>query len=186
MSLRLFAVGATIVAAVLAAVLAIEGLIRGYKPLWIVPSPVPLLSLEAGATSLASPFLAIVAILATAVAIWGISRGRPVDAVMVAGFVLSMVLVLIAQSVALFFLAWEAMALISAFLVAAHHENRGVRRATFTYLIVAQIGVLFVLASLTILALRADDPSFASIALSGFPAGEQEFQFVLRVCGSVK
>jgi len=185
MSLRLLGVGATLGAALIAAALAIEGFTRGDVPLWIVPSPVPMLSLEAGVTSLASPFLAIVALLATAVAIWGISRGRPMDSVMVAGFVLTMILVLIAQSVALFFLAWEAMALVSAFLVAAHHEIRGVRRATFTYLVVAQIGALLVLASLTILALQAGDPSFTSIArhAAGLPQGMRDLAFTLALIG---
>jgi hydrogenase-4 component B len=184
-TLRLAGVGATIGTAALAAALAVAGFIRGDVPLFFVASPVPLLSLEAGVTSLASPFLAIIALLATAVAIWGISRGRPVDAAMVAGFALTMVFVLIAQSVALFFLAWEAMALISAFLVAAHHERRGVRRAAFTYLLVAQIGALFVLASLTILALHADSPSFTSIAkhAATLPSGARDLAFTLALIG---
>ena len=164
MTLRLVGVGTTFATAVLAAALAIMGIDRGSMTIWALPSQTPLLTLDAGLTPLASPFLVIVALLSAAVAIWGISRGRSADAALVAGFALSMVLVLIAQSVALFFIAWEAMSLTSVFLVAAHHDRRGVRRAAFTYLLIAQVGALCIMTSLAILALHAGDASFQSIA----------------------
>jgi hydrogenase-4 component B len=185
MTLRLLGVGATFATAVVAAALAVLGFIHGDTTLWIVQSQTPLLSLVAGVTWLASPFLAIVALLATAVAFWGISRGRPADAALVAAFALSMVLVLIAQSVALFFLAWEAMSLTSVFLVAAHHERRGVRRAAFTYLMVAQTGALCVLASLTLLAVHAGDSSFQSIQqhAAKLSPGLRDVAFTLALIG---
>jgi hydrogenase-4 component B len=164
MNLRLVGVGATFATAMVAAALAVLGFIHGDTTLWVARSQVSLLSLEAGVTSLASPFLAIVAALATAVAFWSISRGRSKDAALVAAFALSMVLVLVAQSVAFFFVAWEAMSLTSVFLVAGHHERRDVRRAALTYLLVAQLGAVCILASFALMAMQAGDPSFRSIA----------------------
>jgi len=185
MTLRMIGVGATFATAVLAAALAVLGFTHGDVTLWLVQSQTPLLSLEAGVTWLASPFLAIIAMLATAVAFWGISRGRPIDAALVAAFAFSMLLVLIAQSVALFFLTWEVMSLTSVFLVAAHHERRGVRRAAFTYLLIAQSGALCILASLTLLAVHADDASFRSIAEHAFtlPPVLRDVAFALALIG---
>lgn len=185
MTLRLIGVGATFVTAVIAGVLAILSFVHGSTPLFSLQGHIPLLTLEAGLTPLASPFLAIVAMLATAVAFWSISRGRPADALLVAAFAFSMVTVLVAQSVAFFFLAWEAMSLTSVFLVAAHHERRGVRRAAFTYLLISQVGAICLLASLSVLAMHAGDSSFQSITQHAaiLPPGMRNFAFILALIG---
>jgi hydrogenase-4 component B len=181
----MFGVCATFAIAIGAAALAFLGFIHGDMMLWVAHAPLPLLTLMVGVTPLASPFLVIVAMLAIAVSIWSISRGRSKDAVLVAAFALSMVLVLIAQSIAFFFLAWEAMSLTSVFLVAAHHERRDVRRAALTYLLVAQFGALCLLASLVLLAVQAGDPSFRAIAHNAavLPPPLRNIAFVLALIG---
>jgi formate hydrogenlyase subunit 3/multisubunit Na+/H+ antiporter MnhD subunit len=185
MSVRLIGVVATFATASVAAALATLGFLHGDTTLWVAQSQIPLLSLTAGVTSLASPFLALVAILATAVAFWGISRGRPSDVALVAAFAISMVLVLISQSVMFFFLAWEAMSLTSVFLVAAHHERRDVRRAALTYLLVAQTGALCLVTSLAMLALHAGDPTFGEIArhAADLPPTLRNIAFTLAFIG---
>src|SRR5579875_1317181 len=90
-----------------------------------------------------------------AVVVWSLPRRDAAELMLLIAFALAMSGVLAARSVAAFFLAWEAMSLISAFLVAAQHERRVVRRATLTYLIVAQGGALCVLVALCILAGQA-------------------------------
>ncbi|MHB8147722.1 MAG: proton-conducting transporter transmembrane domain-containing protein, partial [Vulcanimicrobiaceae bacterium] len=186
--LRFVGIIASAVVALTAGWFAILGLSfshHGMFALGTFAGPVPMLTLALGVTPLAAPFCAILAILGTAIAIWSIQRGSPMDAVLIAAFMASMLLVLVARSVAIFFVAWEAMSLISAFLVASHHERRGVRRAAFVYLVVAQIGALCVLSALALLAFQANGPSFASIARAAthLSPGTRNAVFVLALLG---
>ena len=163
--LRTSGVAATFVVAALSAVVAAIGFgaHAGAIATGTLPGAVPALTLTWAITPLSAPFCALLAILATAVAIWCARRGAAGDPLLIAAFSAAMLLVLVSRSVALFFFAWEAMSLISAFLVGSHHEQRGVRRATFVYLLVAQTGALCILVALSLLALAAGDPSFATI-----------------------
>src|SRR5665213_4051012 len=164
--LRQSGVLATLLVAAAAAVFTAVALASPHDGLVLgtLSGPIPALTLVLEITPLAAPFCAILAALGIAVAIWSMRRGRPIDALLIAAFAAAMLLVLLARSIALFFIAWEAMSLVAAFLVAAHHERREVRRATFTYLIVAQSGALCVLAALALLGWQAGDSSFAAIA----------------------
>jgi hydrogenase-4 component B len=163
--LRTSGVAATFVVAALSAVVAAIGFgaHAGAIATGTLLGAVPALTLTWAITPLSAPFCALLAILATAVAIWCARRGAAGDPLLIAAFSAAMLLVLVSRSVALFFFAWEAMSLISAFLVGSHHEQRGVRRATFVYLLVAQTGALCILVALSLLALAAGDPSFATI-----------------------
>jgi hydrogenase-4 component B len=178
---------ATFVVALLAAAVAVIGF-RAHgaeMPAETIQGNVPALALTFAVTPLSAPFCALLAILATAVALWSARRGGSRDPLLIAFFTATMLLVLVARSVALFFFAWEAMSLVSAFLVAAHHERRGVRRATFTYLVVAQTGALCVLVALTLLALAAGDTSFAGIAAHAarLSPGLRDSVFVFALLG---
>ncbi len=186
MTLRLIGVCATWAVALCAAVLAVPaGLHHAPVSFVTLAAPAPALRIALGLTPLAAPFLVLLALLAIPVGAWSLRRGRPIDAVLIAGFTLTMLLVLIARSVVAFFFAWEAMSLISAFLVAAHHERRNVRRATFVYLIVAQTGAACVLVALVLLAAWAGDPSFGAIAgaAATLPPGLRTAVFLFALLG---
>jgi hydrogenase-4 component B len=163
MALRVCAVAGVVLVAVAAGVAAVTAL-HGAVHLGSLLGPVPALRLDLGLTPLAAPFCALLAVLDLAVAVWSVTRGRTVDAALIAVFSASMLLVLLAQSVTTFFGAWEAMALSSVFLIAAHHDRRDVRRAAFTYLAISQFGALCVLLALALLARAAGDASFDAIA----------------------
>jgi hydrogenase-4 component B len=182
---RSIGVAATFAVALLAGVLAALGLAPGGASFGALGGPIPVLNLEFGVTPFAAAFCALIAGLDVAVALWSLRRGRAVDGVLLAAFSAAMLLVLCSQSVAAFFFAWESMAFVSAFLVAAHSELRGVRRATFLYLVVSQTGAACILVLLLILALHAGDPSFAAIARASrtLPAGSRTAVFVLAVVG---
>jgi hydrogenase-4 component B len=122
------------------------------------------LRLDFASTTLALPFLALIALVVPAVAVWGLRRGAVDDGLRLAFFVLAMIGVLLAQSVAAFFLAWETMSLVSAFLVGTHHERREVRRALLSYILVSQLGALSIVAALALLGAHADSFRFAEIA----------------------
>jgi hydrogenase-4 component B len=185
--LRLTGVVAMCLVAVLAAAVAVVGFRThgGEISAGTLQGVVPALALTWAVTPLSTPFCALLAILATAVAIWCVRRGAPGDALLIAAFSAAMLLVLVARSVALFFLAWEAMSLISAFLVVTNHERRGVRRATFVYLVVAQTGAFCVLVALALLAFAAGDTSFAAIGAHAarLSSGLRDTVFVLALVG---
>ncbi len=188
MILRFAGVGATLAVAVTAAYLAAVGftLPPGSECTYLsLGSPVPMLELAVGLAGFAAPFLALLALLSGVVALWNIQHGRPADAALIAAFTAAMLLVLLARSIACFFLAWEAMSLISTFLIAAHHERRYVRRATFTYLAVAQSGALCILAALVLLAVETGTPELGGIALGAgaIPLGVRTLVFVLALVG---
>jgi len=139
---------------------------HGAVQLGTFDGPIPLLRLDVGLTPLTAPFSALLCALDLAVGFWVVRRGRPADGLLIALFSATMLLVLLARSVGVFFTAWEAMALVSVFLIAAQHDRRSVRRAAFTYLAVSQGGALCVLLALALLARAAGDPSFDAIARS--------------------
>ena len=58
--------------------------------------------------------------------------------------VASMVVILLARDAVLFLMAWEAMAVVSFFLVTTEHEREEVRRAGYIYLVASHLGTIFV------------------------------------------
>jgi hydrogenase-4 component B len=186
--LRLVGVTATTLVALLAGWLAVLGVgfaQHGVFALGTLTGPIPALTLEFGVSPLAAPFCAILAVLGIAVAIWSTQRGEACDALLISAFTAAMLLVLIARSVAVFFVAWEVMSLISVFLVVSHHERRAVRRAALVYLIVAQTGALCVLAALAVLAFHAGGSSFLAIqnAASRLSPDTRNLVFILALLG---
>ena len=184
MALRLVAVAGIVLVAIAAGAAALTAF-QGPVEFGSLGGPVPALRLDLGLIPLAAPFCALLAVLDLAVAAWSVRRGRTVDAALIAVFSATMLLVLLAQSVTAFFAAWEAMALSSVFLIAAHHDRRDVRRAAFTYLVVSQFGALCVLLALALLARAAGDASFVAIARNAplLPAGVRAAVLWLALAG---
>ncbi len=185
MTVRFFGVGATWAVSLLAAYLAFIAVVQGPVTLASFAAVPSAFTLDLGLTPLAGPFLALLAMLGVAIGAWCLRCERPVDAALIAGFVATMLLVLVARSILAFVLAWELMSLVSAFLVGANHRRRDVRRATFVYLVVAQSGALCILVALLLLASHAAGPGFSDIASSAaaIPAGTRTAAFVLALIG---
>ena len=59
------------------------------------------------------------------------------------GFVAAMILVVLADSVLAFLIAWELMSLVSFFLVVEDHHQAESRRAGFIYLVMTHVGGVF-------------------------------------------
>jgi hydrogenase-4 component B len=123
-----------------------------------------LLRFDFAPSAVATPFLLINAAVAIAIAIWGLKRGAESDNLRLAFFAASMAAVLLSQSLVAFLLSWEAMSLISAFLVATNHTRRPVRRAVFSYVIVSQLGAFCITAFLALLAAHARTGAFSGMA----------------------
>ncbi len=80
-------------------------------------------------------------------------------------FVAGMLMVLLADDVFFFMIAWELMSVSSYFLVAFQHEYSANRRAAFLYLIMAQVGALFIILGFGVLTSYSDNYSFTFDAL---------------------
>jgi hydrogenase-4 component B len=185
MHLRRTGVVAQSCVAAIAAGVAVFGFAHGPTTFASASAAIPALVLTLGVTPLAAPFCAIVALLTAAAALWSVKRGRAVDGLVIAAFSATMLLVLCARSVTLFFAAWEAMALTSVFLVLAHHGWRDARRAAVLYLVVSQTGAACILIALGLLAAFAGSASFDAIARSAgaLPPGTRTAVFVLALLG---
>jgi hydrogenase-4 component B len=79
------------------------------------------------------------------------------------GFVASMMLVVLADSVLAFLIAWELMSVVSFFLVVEDHHQAESRRAGFIYLTMTHVGGMFLVGSFLALATHAGGSSFDSL-----------------------
>jgi formate hydrogenlyase subunit 3/multisubunit Na+/H+ antiporter MnhD subunit len=175
---------AALIAAALGALLAIAHV--GGPAVSLVPSIAPVeLRLDFSAVTTTVPFLALIAVVAPAVGLWSLTRGGAGDGLRLAVFVGAMIGVLLAQSVAAFFFAWETMSLVSAFLVGTHHERRDVRRALLSYLLVSQLGALCIAALLALLGAHAGSFRFPDIvrAAPALPTGLRTAVMALALVG---
>jgi len=81
-------------------------------------------------------------------------------------FITGMQLVVIANDAFVFMVAWELMSVSSYFLVAYEHKESANRHAAFLYLLMAQIGALFILLGFGVLAAFAGDFAFESFRVT--------------------
>ena len=96
-------------------------------------------------------FLALVGLVVIGIAVYGNNNLRSFGCVFTGLFVAGMYVVLLAQDVFTFMLAWESMSIASYFLVAYQHEQAVNRSAALVYLLMSQISGLLILAAFSIL-----------------------------------
>ncbi len=94
--------------------------------------------------------------------------------------VASMALVALARNGVLFLVAWEAMSLVSFFLVVHDDAGAGVREAGWIYLVATHIGTAFLLALFILLGRAGGSQDFAAYAV---PAGSAGGLFALALVG---
>jgi formate hydrogenlyase subunit 3/multisubunit Na+/H+ antiporter MnhD subunit len=97
-------------------------------------------------------------------------------------FLVSMVLVLVADDAYLFMVAWETMALSSYFLVIASHRIPEIRRAGFLYLLLAHIGAIAILLAFGVMH-AGGDYTFQSMRASEPPVFWASVTFLLALFG---
>lgn len=138
-----------------------------------------------GATTLARPFLVLLALVLPAVAAWTFARGGASDSLYLAAFAASMTLVLMSASVAAFLFSWELMALLSALLIGSAHASSSVRRALFSYTVVGQLGALCIAGALAILSVNAGSTHFDNLAAAAavLPTSARAWAFALALIG---
>ncbi|MDX2495049.1 MAG: proton-conducting transporter membrane subunit, partial [Desulfuromusa sp.] len=98
-------------------------------------------------------------------------------------FVAGMDLVMLADDAFSFMIAWELMSVSSYFLVAYQHQNETNRSAAFIYLLMAQIGGLFILLGYGVLASFSGAFDFSSMQAVELSPAWSSLAFVLALIG---
>jgi len=99
------------------------------------------------------------------------------------GFLVSMVLVLLADDAYSFMVMWETMALSSYFLVTANHQSPETRSAGYLYLLMAHIGALSLLLCFGVLQADTGDYTFANMRAQDLSPFWASTAFLLAVFG---
>ncbi len=133
--------------------------------------PMPLGSAQMALDGLSAWFLASIAIVTLAVAVYSWAYMREdtghgsvgAFSTFLCLLVAALVLVVTAADAVLFLVGWEAMTLAAFFLVGLHHREAEVRRAAWMYLIATHLGTaLCVLPVFGILAVKCGQTGFAA------------------------
>jgi len=98
-------------------------------------------------------------------------------------FVAGMDMVMLADDAFSFMIAWELMSVSSYFLVAYQHQNETNRSSAFIYLLMAQIGGLFILLGYGVLAGFSGAFDFASMQAVELSPAWSSLAFVLALIG---
>ncbi len=156
-----------------------------------LPGLLPLSGIVLAADPLGAVFLTVAGAVAVAAAVYGIGYarhgrdGRTVQAALPV-FVVSLMLVPVAGSVATLLVCWELMALTSLLLVVSEHRLRpGVASAGRWYAVMTHLGFVAILAGLLLLAAGATGGTFAAIRVSAaaLPPVTSGLAFVLCLVG---
>ena len=175
--------GSAAVASGFGIALGLIGLLAAEPLVISLPSSIPLLAFSLLLDSLAGFFVLTISLVGLAVSVFanGYVRdfyGRiPVSllGLLYNGFLLSMVLVVMADNAFFFLIVWELMSLLSYFLVVSEHEKSDVRFAGLFYLIMTHVGTAFIV--VTFLMFYQETGSFA---FESFRSGEQTLPEGLR------
>ncbi|OQY20383.1 MAG: hydrogenase 4 subunit B [Desulfobacteraceae bacterium 4572_35.1] len=158
----------------------------------VVPIGLPWLHCYQKLDPLAGLFLLIVGLVTAVVGCYGPAYVReyengaqplPVLTVFTGLFVAGMFLVMLAADAFSFMLAWELMSVASYFLVAYQHQNSENRNAAFIYLLMAQVGGLFILLGYGVLAAFGGAFSFDAMAAAPLSSGWASIAFILAFIG---
>ncbi|UIX34242.1 proton-conducting transporter transmembrane domain-containing protein [Streptomyces sp. GQFP] len=156
-----------------------------------VPGLLPLAGAYFAVDALSGLFMAVAGAVVAAVALYGIGyvAGRGPHGFGSHGaqtalplFALTLILVPAAASVSTFLLLWELMALASLILVLAEHRARpSVREAGLWYAVMTHLGMMLLLAGLSVYAAQAGGETFAALraAASGISPTVRGLVFVL-------
>ncbi len=149
-----FAHGSALVGSLLALVTAVKVLVSGQGIVFALPSVLPqLFSFQFRLDGLAAFFLAVIATIAAASALYGFSYQKHFYGKYRLGtfgffynaFIVSLLLVTLANQALFFLFVWECMSLSSYFLVIYEHDRKENIQAGFLYFLMTHIGTLFIM-----------------------------------------
>ena len=98
-------------------------------------------------------------------------------------FLVSMLMVLLADDAYAFMVAWESMALSSFFLVTTDHKHAEIRRAGYLYLLIAHLGAIAILLCFGVMTSGSGDYTFANMRLQHLSPGWASAAYLLALLG---
>jgi len=175
--------GSAAMASGLGIALGLAGLLAPEPLVITLSSSIPLLTFSLLLDSLAGFFVFTISLVGLAVSVFANGYVRdlyekiPVSllGLLYNGFLLSMVLVVMADNAFFFLIVWELMSLFSYFLVVSEHEKSDVRFAGLFYLIMTHVGTAFIVVTFLIFYQETGSFSFGT-----FRSGEQSLPEGLR------
>jgi hydrogenase-4 component B len=142
------------------------------------------------AEPLASPFIALLGVIAIAIALYAprYHRPHPATAVYLCTYnlaLLASLVVLVSANAVVFLVAWESMALASYLLIIRNHREDGVARAGFLFIAMSEAGFALIVAAFAILAVktRTMDLSLVATRSHHLSSGSLAAVFVLALLG---
>ncbi len=157
-----------------------------------LPLGLPWLDWNLHIDALSGFFLCVISVVLLAVSVFGphyvreYERGTyPLSLLALATglFIAGMQLVLLAADAFIFMIAWELMSVASYFLVAYTHEHAANRHAAFIYLLMAEIGALFIILAYGVLVGFGDGFTFAAMKQATLTPLWASVAFVLALIG---
>ncbi|TYP00110.1 formate hydrogenlyase subunit 3/multisubunit Na+/H+ antiporter MnhD subunit [Geothermobacter ehrlichii] len=158
----------------------------------ILPVGLPWLNCHLRLDALSGFFLAVVSLVALVAAIYGPAYVREYEegpqpllplTLFTGLFVAGMDIVLLAADAFSFMIGWEMMSVTSYFLVAYQHQHEVNRQAAFIYLLMAQVGGLFILLGYGVLAGFGQGFDFTHMARAQLSDGWSTVAFLLAFIG---
>lgn len=153
-------------------------------------SPIPFLTFDITFDGLAAFFILILSILVFCVSLYSIGylshyvgkRSICAYQVLYVLFILSMLLVFVAGNGILFFMAWEAMAITSYFLVVFESENLETRKAGLIYIVMTNVSAALILIALMVMYQYTGSFDLGH-ASSAIPQSIKDIMFILFLIG---
>lgn len=181
--------GAALVGSLTGTLLSIVALLKGTTEQLGSFQIVPFATVSLRLDPLAAYFVLVVSLVGVAASLYALGYLGGESGSLVAlgaaynGFLASMVLVVLADSVFAFLLAWEVMSLVSFFLVIHHHRRDEVRRAGYIYLVMTHASTAFLLAGYLVLFAATGSLDFADfrVAAATLPDFIRDVVFLLAM-----
>jgi hydrogenase-4 component B len=185
--------GAATAASAAGVVLGFAGLFADSPPVFSLPSNLPLLAFQVRIDPLSSFFVLIISLSGVAVSLYAIGYVREFENCRSIGalgglynaFLLSMILVVMADNAFFFLILWEVMSLVSYFLVVTEHEKAETRYAGFFYLIMTHVGTAFIIVAYLVFYQQAGSFSFEAFRhpTEPLPEGFRTLAFAAALIG---
>lgn len=190
---NLSAHGAAMAASAVGIVLGLAGLLAPTAATFSIPSNLPLLTFQLRIDPLSSFFVLIISLAGVAVSLYAMGYVREFEnhhSMTALGglynvFLLSMILVVLADDGFFFLIVWEIMSLASYFLVVTEHEKAETRYAGFFYLIMTHVGTAFIIVAYLVFYQQAGNFSFEAFRhpSASLPEGFRTLAFAAALIG---
>jgi hydrogenase-4 component B len=173
--------------------LGVVGLLAPHPLTVSASSSIPFLTFAIRLDPLASFFVLMISVVALATSVFASSYvtefyGRASVGLLGSlfnGFLLSMMLVVMADNGFFFLIVWELMSLLSYFLVVTEHEKAEVRYAGLFYLIMTHVGTAFIILAFLIFFQAGESFSFDAFRhpAQPLPEGMRTLAFLMALIG---